>query len=276
MTPAAPAKNGQYQPSTKTSSKDCVAATAAMLVERATAGAIRPSHADIRDWVLKHGGGRTKDGKLRGLLMSEAAAAVKALYGVTLTPTLGLSRDQVKNIIGNGRGAGVSIDCSVTVHTSRATNSYTGGHEVYAHDYQWWPGGMRCECEKLATYAHGEDLIEDPGTTLAGYKWWSHDLLCRAAEARGGGKINLLVGPDTEGASWRAIAAAEKRSEPSYTTGRRLGTLKRDHVYKGGRTQNGGDYRRADGTMADEWVHLQDTDDSWFWSKGRALQLVAA
>ena len=256
MIPASPAKNGQFSPSTPSSSKDCVAATTAMLVERALVGRIRPTHVDIR----KLSGAPIS----RGLYMAEAVIAANH-YGVKLESQVGLNRTQTRDTIGNGRPAGGSIDCSVTVNTSRRTNSYTGNHMVYVHQYQYWPGGSRCECEKVATYAHGEFLVEDPGTTSAGYLWWSADLFYRAAEKRGNGLINLLVGPDTEGRTWTALAARDVRTEPSYSTGKKLGSTKAGVKYAGGRTENGGNWKREDGSFADQWVHIK-YGQKWAWT----------
>lgn len=259
-----PAKNGQYQPKTATSSKDCVAATTAMLVERATVGRYRPTHVDIR---RASGAPAT-----RGLLMVEAAKAANDLYDVTLTPSLGLSRATLRDTVGNGRAVGISISCAVTVNTSRRTNSYTGSHMVYANHYQVWPGGARCYCEKRATYKHGEFRIEDPGTTYAGYLWWSADLVYRAAEARTGGNgINILAAPDTEGVPWRCTAKTRVRTKRSFSTGATLTVLvpgSDKHI--GGRTQNGGGWKRDDGTTANEWVHIK-TSKGWGWVRGGAL-----
>lgn len=264
MTPASPAKNGQYAPSTSSSSKDCIPATTAMLVERATAGRYRPTHVQIR----KLSGAPYT----RGLYMGEAAKAA-ATYGVALNANLGLTRTQARDIIGNGRGAGVSIDCSVTVNTSRRTNSYTGGHMVYVHSQQNWPGGARCSCEKQSTYTHGEFLVEDPGTTTAGYLWWSADLLYRAAEKRGGGRINMLIAPDTESVSWVCIAGTRVRSEPSFQSGTTLTTLVAGPAkHTGGRTQNGGEWARADGSKADQWVHIQLKSGKWGFVRGGAMR----
>ncbi len=269
MTPAAPAKNGQFQPVTSTSSKDCVGAVTAMLVERATGGRVRPTHADIRK--------RSGAPSTRGIADSEAVKAA-ATYGVKLTVLTGQNRDQVKNLVGNGRAVGVSISCAVTVHTKRATNAYTGPHKIFMNAYQWWPGGMKCECELGATYPHGEFLNEDPGTTLAGYLWWSADLVYRAAEARTGGHgINILVGPDTEGVAWLCIASATVRKEPSNSSPKHTSVVPGTHPHAGGRTQNGGTWPRANGTLADEWIHIQTPwVGGWGWVPGKTMRLAAA
>lgn len=279
-TPARPAKNGQYQPSTTTSAKDCVAAVTSDLVERATAGRIRPTHADIRKWVLAHGGGRDRFGNVRGLTLKEGADAAKALYGVTLTALTGQSRDQVKNTVGNGRGAGASIDARVTVHTSRRTNDYgadqtkMAGHLIYLHQYRWNPGGLACECEKRASYAHGEYLVEDPGTTTAGYLWWSADLVYRAAEQRTGNNgIQLLAAPDTEGVGWVCTVATTVRKAPSSTAAKLTSFVAGSKVTKGGRTENGGTWPRKDGSLADQWIHVE-TSKGWGWVPGKSMRLA--
>lgn len=263
--PFHPKKNGQYEPTTSTSAKDCVAATASMLVERAKVGAVRPTHVAIR---AKSGAPAS-----RGLMLSEAASAVKSLYGVTLEVKLGLDRTQVRDTIGNGRAAGVSIMCSVTVNTSRRTNSYTGRHLIFVSEYQEWPGGAYCSCEKRSNVRHGEFYVEDPGTTSAGYLWWSADLVYRAAEASGGGKISCLFGPDTESITWTANGAAQVRTQPTYSSGL---TIKKSVIgakYAGGATQNGGSWSREDRTIATGWVHIKLASGKWGWIKGRALHM---
>ena len=284
ITPARVVKNGQYEPRTTTSPKDCVAAEVAMQVETATAGRIRPTHADIRKWVLTHGGGRDDKGNVRGLTLTEGAQAAKALYGVTLVVLTGQTRTQVRDTVGNGRTAGISIDARVTVNTARATNDYgadktkMAGHLIFVRQYREWPGGSRCECELRATYKHGEFLVEDPGTTTAGYLWWSASLVYRAAEARTGNKgIQLLVGPDTESVAWKCIAGTRVRSEPSFQAGETMTTLIAGaDPHRGGRTENGGPWARPNGTQATQWIHIQLASGKWGWVRGGAMQLAAA
>lgn len=282
-TPARPKKNGQFEPKTSTSGKNCVAATVAMLAERATAGRIRPTHADIRKWVLQDGGGRNRDGTFRGLLLSEGAAAAKALYGVTLTVLTNQTRDQVKNLVGNGRGAGYSIDARVTYGTVCATNqlgadkSKVAGHNIYVHDYDYRPASStRCSCDKRTTAAHGEYVYEDPGTTAAGYKRISASLLYRAGEARTGGDgIQLLAGPDTESVKWVCIASTAVRKAPSSTAAKLTSFVAGDHAHEGGRTENGGTWPRANGSLADQWIHVK-TSKGWGWVPGKSMRLAAA
>jgi hypothetical protein len=206
-----PPKQSQFEPLTPTSSKNCVAATAAYLVERATAGRIKSDHAVIRN---ASGAPAT-----RGLYIFEAQAAVAKLYGIKLDAVPFASRATLYDIVNSGRAVGVMIDCDVTVNTTRRTNSYTGLHEVYVGDVSQWPKSADvCACEKHTTSAHREYLVEDPGTTTTGYLLWSEDLLCRAAESVTGDRgINLMVAPDTEGAVRTAIGSPYARVSPSLT-----------------------------------------------------------
>lgn len=261
-----PAKSGQFEPVTPTSPKDCVAATTAQLINRATVDTIRTNHAVIRK--------RSGAPGTRGLYLAEAIAAAKS-FGVTLTPYYGLSRNETRDLVAAGHAVGFLIDCSVTRYTTRRTNFYTGPHMVYGNSYSWWPAGEKCACEKRTATAHGEYSIDDPGTTSVGYLQWSADLVYRAAESYANGSgIYLLAAPDTEGRSWKAVSASAIRSLPSYSKGVTLATMKLGQVFPGGRTDNGGDWRRGDGQMANGWAHLQQPNGKYGWSKGESLVMA--
>lgn len=261
-----PVRNGQYEPVTATSSRDCVAAVTAMLMERATVGRIRVSHATVR---AKSGAPST-----RGLYLWEAEKAAAAL-GVNLEVVLNVSRNTFRDTVRGGNGVGVTIFTSVTRYTTRRTNFYVGPHEVYVNDYNDWPKGEICGCEKRTAAAHGEFTVEDPGTTSVGYLQWSADLLYRAAEKlTGDNGINLLVAPDTEIRPWKAMIEGQIRSEPDYDTGTKLAAIVVGKTYKGGRTENGGNWLRANGTKANGWTHVVISGTSpnykWGWWAGRA------
>ena len=261
-----PVKSGQYEPVTSTSAKDCVAATTAMLIERATVGRLRPTHATIR----KASGAPST----RGLYLYEAVNAAKTL-GVTLVASLWNSRNTMRDTVAGGAAVGVTIHTSVTRYTTRRTNYYVGPHEVYVQAYNYWPAGEVCACEKKTATAHGEYSVEDPGTTSVGYLQWSADLVYRAAEKLTGGGINLLIAPDTEIRPWKAAIAGQIRSEPDYDTGRKLADIVLGRTYKGGRTENGGNWLRADGSKANGWTHVVISGTTpetykWGWWAGRA------
>lgn len=263
-----PPKSGQYDPATGTSSIDCVPAATAALVNRSTVDALHPTHTDIR---------RASGVSSRGLTYSEAAdAALKWASSkgrqVILAPRYGLSRAAMRDILASGRAVALSIDTSVTRYTTRRTNYFVGNHTVYVQSYRYWPGGEVCPCERRVSTQHAEFLIDDPGTTSVGFLWWSADLAYRAAEKRTGGHgINVLVGPDTEGARWAGRLKGRIRSEPR-TTSKDLGPIDIGHVYPGGRTEAGGQWSRGDGTYGKGWVHVQRPNGAWGWVNARRVR----
>lgn len=239
-----PPRQGQFNPNTSTSAKDCVPATAAYLVEGGTVGLRKSDHAVIR----KASGAPAT----RGLYLAEAAAAVRKLYGVELDVSLHCSRNTVRDTVAGGERAGVTIDTSVTRSTTRRTGLYIGPHEIFLVSYHWWPKGETCACEKQSQAAHGEYLVEDPGTS-AGYLYWSADLVYRAGEKLTGGydKINLLVAPDTEGVTRTAVVAAYVRTHPNRTA-KQVGRLVTGRPYYVSETSN------TEGTPGDGegWCHV--------------------
>lgn len=256
--------------------KDCVPASSALCVNKTTVDMLRPM-----PWDIRQAAGVTE---YRGMSYGEAVMGVvtwttKKGRRVTPTARYGVTRGDYKAFVDGGRSCVTSIACSVTVNTDRATNGYTGPHSVSAHDYRWCESPTDCRCElkgkPAASVDHGEYLVEDPGTTTAGWRWWSSALLYKAAEFRTGGNgINCIVFPDTEIVPWKAIRGSELRSEPSYQTGKRIALAVVDRIYKGGRTQNGGPFTRPDGTKGYGWVHVvyAGTDPSnykWAWWIGR-------
>ncbi len=262
-TPFRPAKRSQFQPLTATSRYDCVPTVTGRLVNRVTVDARNTEHDDIRRaigfWTL------------RGMSYLEAENAA-AKFGVNLAARYGLSRTQVVDLADAGHAYGLSIDTSITAHTTRRTNDFIGPHTVFTVDSNEWPGGEPCACEKQSSARHQEFTIDDPGTTTAGYLQWSADLAFRAAEARTGGNgINVLAAPDTEQVTWTAIAAGRIHDTPS-ATGKDLGPVVIGRKYIGGVTQNGGTWTRADGTTGNGWVHVK-LATRWAWIAGRSLRV---
>lgn len=256
-----PKPQAQFRPSTSTSGRDCVAASTALLIDRATVGAIHTDHAVIRK--------RSGAPATRGLYNSEATKAA-ATFGVTLTPYSGLSRNALRDLVASGRACGVSISCAVTRNTSRRTNSYTGPHRITAVAYSWWDKGTVCNCNRQTKDEHGEFTVEDPGTTSVGYQQWSAVLVYRAAEAHDRtGKISVLAAPDTEGRSWKAVMPGKVRKSPR-TDAPALADIQTGKTYPGGRTDNGGDWVRKDGTEGDGWIHVRLGSGAWGWIRGEA------
>jgi hypothetical protein len=255
-----PVKAGQFQPVTATSPRDCVPATTAQLINRATVDAIRTDHAVIR---AKSGAPAT-----RGLFLSEAVH-VAASFGVKLSSYTNLSRNALRDLSAAGRGVGILINCSITRYTDRRTNSYTGPHMVYANAYSFWQKGEPCACELHTAASHGEFTIDDPGTTSVGFQQWSANLVYRAAEAYPNG-IGCLATLDTEGRTWTARTTSDIRSLPSYTSGVKIGSLVAGQAYIGGRTDEGGQWQRADKTYGRGWVHVKH-GSGWGWCKGSSL-----
>lgn len=266
--PFLPPAQSQFQPRIATSQLDCVPCTARKCIRRATVDAQAPSTEAIR----KASGIST-----RGLTYGEAAEAARKVSGVVLSPRYGLEREEVFDLADAGHGFGISIDCSVTVHTARATGSFTGDHTVYVQDVRHVKKGGTCRCEKgTATKAHNEYLIEDPGNSSKGYQWWSAGLVYRAAEERtrdAQGRshgINVLLTPDTEGVKWRATGKGKVRKEPRVDA-KAVASIVIGKVYPGGRTETGGPWKRADGTTGNGWVHVKYGIGRWGWINGRRV-----
>jgi hypothetical protein len=271
VTPAGPEAQSQFQPRIATSDLDCVPCSTRKAIRRTTVDAKAPTTKAIR----------AKTGVYtRGLTYGEAAEAAAA-WGVNLDPLYGNSRDEMKDLIDAGRGALLSIRCSVTVNTDRATGSFRGDHTVYVHDFRHVDAGENCKCEKNGTAAgrrsHNEYLIEDPGNSSVGYVWWSAALVYEAGEARTVDRygrtqgINLCVTPDTEGVKWRVVEKGAIRSKPRSDSAK-VSTADVGEVFQGGRTETGGQWRRADGTFGRGWVHIEYRPGTWGWVRGRLVR----
>jgi hypothetical protein len=228
-------------------SKNCVLATSTDLIDRTTVGRLR-----VLAPTLRKVSGDTSG----GVSYEQAAAATSTATGgqVKLYPRYALNRTQVMDLSAAGVPFGISILCLVTRYTTRRTGTFTGGHTVYVQETRWVTSGCQCETAQKTTN-HREYLVEDPGTS-AGYLWWSEDLLCRAAEARGGGHINVLAGIDTEGLTRVCIGAGSIRATPN-TSGTKRGTLKVGAPYTVTSTTNGGNWARdSDGGTANGWHRI--------------------
>lgn len=256
--PFAPTPNPQMD-NTTYARYNCVLASSVMLIDRATVSAKRPRTSSLRY--------HSKVTALRGVTYGEAAVAAK-VFGVTLEPRYGLSRESVKNLVDGGRAIGISIDTSVTRYTSRRTGTFVGGHTIYVNDYRWVTSG--CRCERNTSIDHAEYQCEDPGTTSAGYLWWSASLLYRAAEKRGGGKINVLVSRDTEGVSRVAVMSGGIRAA-STSTAAKIKSISVGTSYAVTYTVTGGTWRRSNGTYGNGWHHVSVSGPDGY-IRGEALR----
>ncbi len=235
--------------------ENCVLAACTELIGRVTVGRLR-----IPAPVLRKRTG-DKDG---GVTYDQAASAVadETDNAIILRPRYGLERSQVRDMAASGRAFCISLDCTVTVGTKRATGTFKGCHTVYVNEYAWRTNGA-CECEReLTAKGHGEFQVEDPGTSR-GYRWWSASLLFRAAEARGGGRINTLVGTDTEGVTRFGKMNGRIRETP-FTDGPDLGPVVLGQSYSVIATEVGGPWKRADGTVAFGWHRIEHENGTGF------------
>lgn len=192
---------------------NCTWAVTGEHIDAATLGRQSPSPGHLRDLSDDTSGGSS---------YTQNQMVAQTYYGVRLYPRTG-TRENFHDGVVAGRRMSASISCRETHNTKRETNDFLGTHTVFVNDYRWvdQPAGS-CKCELAGTAAgntdHGEYEVEDPGTTSAGYLWWSAKLLYRAMEARtdlyGGEGLLFMVGPDTEGAAAKMRVAGNVRSGP--------------------------------------------------------------
>lgn len=259
--------------------KDCVPTASALCVNRATVDTLRPTPWDIRRSAQVY--------DYRGMSYGEAvmgAVTWTTKKGRKVVPTARYSstRGDFKAWVDGGKSCVVSISCQVTHNTLRETNDYTGNHSVSAHDYRWCTTATTCYCEKKGKAAagvdHSEYLIEDPGTTTTGWRWWSSDLLYKAAEFRTGDDgIDCIVFPDTEYVSWLCVEATAVYKSPSSSAGTLTTLVPGSDAHTGHRTQNGGGWDRpGTGTGTGyAWVQI-DTSKGPGWVSGRKVKQVVA
>jgi hypothetical protein len=243
---------------------NCVLASATDLMCRASVGYWRVAASKLRTITRDTSGGVT---------FEQAAAATKTATNgeVILDPRYGLIRSEMKNLIDAGRACAVSISCWVTRYTSRRTNTFTGSHAVYVNDYAWRTTTCFCEKDKPGL-DHGEYLIDDPGTTAAGYMWWSAELVYKAAEANGGGRISVMVCRDTEGVWRKARKNGTIRSSTS-TTSKKTGSITQGQSYFVALTLEGGDWvSDTDDGLRNDWHRVKFGDGKYGYTKGENLR----
>lgn len=246
----------QFVPSTWDSKYNCVPAGAACNVGRATVGRIRLNGQQIRT-------ASPAAGEARGMSYLEVEIGVEKLTDLDVQVRYAATTTDLKNLADAGYSGLVSIDCSVTVHTKRATNGFTGDHTVGWYDYRYSTGG-HCLCEKAGTTAgkadHGEILVEDPGTTTVGYQWWSVTLLYKAALARTTDSnglshgINLVIFPDVENV--KRIGVGDKFRDSPFRSSKAVKSVAKGQSYTVTGTINGGGWPRADGSTAYGWYRV--------------------
>jgi hypothetical protein len=226
---------------------NCVPATCVMGADRASVGAKRPKTAAIRNASSDTSG---------GMLYGDAVDATAAVTGIRGRARYGISRADLRALVKAGHAVTISIACSVTLGTPFATNRYTGGHSVFVNSFD-------------AT--HAEFMVEDPGTTAAGYLRWPEALLFAAAEKRTNGHgINVIVWPDTDGVTRTAVMTGRIRAKAS-TEAEDLGRIKLGDTFTVVTTVNGGPWKRANGTTAHGWHRVKVGTDFGF-IRGEALR----
>jgi hypothetical protein len=213
--------------------QNCVLATCTDLIDRCTVGALRVIAPTLRklSGVTEH----------RGVSYLEAVNAVSKATGgrVKLAARYGNSRQEVHDLAVAGIPFGISILASVTRYTPYRTGTFTGGHTVYVNNHN----------------SDGTYKVEDPGTGT-GYLNWPADLLYRAAEARGGGLINVLVGRDTEGVTRVGATAGKIRAKPDVKAAIKA-SIVIGKSYNSTRTLNGGTWHTASGRASTGWYEIR-------------------
>lgn len=228
-----PKPGSQFQPVTPLSPSDCVPATCALGVDRASVGAIRVTHKEIR---------AASTDQYKGMTFTDAAAATYKVTKVKGEPRFGLSRAEVNALVRGGHALSIGINCAVTVNTKYRTNLYTGLHAVFMQSYY----------SSDDTYK-----IEDPGTTAAGYLYWPATLLYKAAESfTGGHGINVIVWPDTEGTTKLGATAGKVRAAPTVTAPVKA-SIVLGKAYTVVSSLNGGTWHTKDGKAADGWWKIK-------------------
>lgn len=238
---------------------NCLFACETMGMHRGTVGLWRVPASRLRTISGDTYGGVTLD--------QAAAAAETATKGQYQSYVrYDITRAMLKAFVVGGHAAKVVILCSYTVKTRRRTNSFTGRHGIYINAYRWSSGGTNCRCELRESgaashkYAHGEFYIKDPGVTSIGFRWWSAQLVYRAAEMgkpAGSGVIDVSLTRDTEGVTRVARIRAPIKASASKTA-KTVGYTKAGVGYVVPSTTNGTTWERdTDGGQSDNWHRIK-------------------
>ncbi len=231
--------------------QNCVAATTVEVIDLGSVGRFRLTASAIR---------QTSGDTSGGLEYSIAKAAGNELTDNQVPLTVQMVDDwaEAKDILARS-SAGLLIDCSKTIRTPFRTNYFTGLHSVSAA-----AGSQR----------DGTIKVEDPGTTVAGWKRWPLTLLRDASLVRdpytGQRHRWLLVAPPSEDVNKNARIRVGVRLEPDRNS-RRLGVLQKGDRIHVRATTTGGDWRRANGTTAHGW-HVVDWRGGRAYCKGEGLR----
>jgi len=223
---------------------NCGPASVAMASHRAQRGvrpvgttAWPPRPADIRRRI-------DPNGSCGGTSFEENAAAVLALYGVTLTPRYRLPWADYRTLLDAGRGAHTSILYSALRGTRwDSCPTFGGGHAIAVNDVAELGAGVAYPGSPAGTYARVGDPLAD-GRWLAsigrralnGWQWWPESVLRDATGQRAGaGLVNASVTIDTEYPASVVIAGSgvNVRQSPAVTAaryGKSTQLADRDHL----------------------------------------------
>jgi hypothetical protein len=238
---------------------NCLLADATMAMHRASVGLWRVAAPVLRKLSGDTSGGVSLDQQAAVVeLVTKGQVVFEVRYGIT--------RSMFKAFIASGRAASVIVLGSIYVRTLRRTNYFLGRHGLYVNAYRESKGGTDCHCELRESgaashnLAHGEFYVKDPGITSIGFRWWSAQLLYRAAEmgaAAGAGAIDVSLTRDTEGVSRVARLRAPIRASAS-NTAKVLGYTAVNVARTVVNTLNGTPWKRdSDGGQSDNWNRIK-------------------
>lgn len=215
-----------------------------------------------------------------GVTLEQAAAATKTATNGQVTSEIryDVTRSMLKTFVVSGRAAKLVILCSYTRYTLRRTGTFTGRHGIYINAYRESKGGTDCRCELRESgaashrYAHGEYYIKDPGVTATGFRWWSAQLVYRAAEmgaAAGAAVMDVSLTRDTEGVTRRTRIRVPLKTSPSKSATTIAHTVPgRDELIVS--TGNGTMWERdTDGGQSDNWARVK-RGTRYLWGRGEA------
>jgi hypothetical protein len=210
----------------------CTAYSMAMLIDRATLGAKRPSGCDVR-W---HTG--DIDG---GLRLSQVAAVAEREYGVDIEVRVGsnvCSPTYAAGKLRDGHPVLLQGDAIAMVDTRFRTTAGSVNHAVLLNDGRGWhlSGGVWVPSEVRVGDPAAGGQRSSWGTAPKGFQWWPWALVLEfAAKLRPSGDSRILgpgrwyagIGPDTEPHAHLAFRGIETTPMPerflaTAPTGRRV------------------------------------------------------
>jgi hypothetical protein len=214
---------------------NCGCAAATELIDMGSGGALRIPASTIRATTGDVSGG------IEGSIIAAAANELTGRTRVELVSRRATSRQEVKAVLEQA-SIGIIIDCSVTVRTKYRTNFFTGLHWVTV---------------AAGTHRSSDNTVkvEDPGTTLAGWKRWPMKLLLDAAEAVNNG-FWILEGPKTEDCDRKVLSRTPVRDLPS-RDGKRVRRLAKGEIVHVKRSLTGGSWITQTGSAAYGWFEVR-------------------